>query len=94
MAPVAAETPPPTPASAPVPPAMDIPDWLPGLDKSCNLPHRLDLRKLLNQLRHRMIFLVGCRILIRVSLPRRLPLHKLLNQLDRRMIFLIGCRKS
>ncbi len=34
MAPVAAETPPTKPASAPVPPAMDIPNWLPGLDKS------------------------------------------------------------
>jgi cytochrome c-type biogenesis protein CcmH/NrfG len=33
MAPVAAETPPATPANAPVPPAMDIPDWLRGLDK-------------------------------------------------------------
>jgi cytochrome c-type biogenesis protein CcmH/NrfG len=34
MAPVAAETPPAIPANAPVPPPMDIPDWLQGLDKS------------------------------------------------------------
>ena len=34
MAPVAAETPPATPANAPVPPPTDIPGWLQGLDKS------------------------------------------------------------